>query len=133
MGERLAVSEIRCAEQNIKSLKGIESLPLLLTLVCSGNQLETLDVSKNTKLEVLYCTFNQLKTLDVSGNLQLKQLSCDNNQLTSLDLSKNTALKELSADGNRYFIPWNDSETRTVDLSTLPKGFDAEKVVKTNY
>ena len=133
MGERLAVSEIRCAEQNIKSLKGIESFPLLLTLVCSGNQLETLDVSKNTKLEVLDCTFNQLKTLDVSGNLQLKQLSCDNNQLTSLDLSKNTALKELSADGNRYFIPWNDSETRTVDLSTLPKGFDAEKVVKTNY
>ena len=70
-------------------------------LDCIGNQLTTLDVSKNTALKSLHCSNNQLTALDLSQNFALKGLSCNNNQLTALDVSKNTALTELSCYNNQ--------------------------------
>ena len=64
-------------------------------LDCASNQLTSLDVSKNTKLEYLSCGSNQLKDLNVSGATELVRMECGYNQLTSLDVSKNTALVEL--------------------------------------
>ena len=64
-------------------------------LLCSENQLTTLDVSKNTALTTLDCSKNQLTALAVSQNIALKWLSCSYNQLTTLDVSKNTALTRL--------------------------------------
>ena len=46
-------------------------------LECGSNQLVSLDVSQNPKLEELYCCDNQLVSLDVSGNPLLKQLYYD--------------------------------------------------------
>ena len=65
--------------ENIYSLKGIEYFSELTELYCSGNQLTTLDVSKNTKLEKLDCWGNQLTTLDLSKNTKLEFLWCDTN------------------------------------------------------
>ena len=70
-------------------------------LDCIGNQLTTLDVSKNTALEKLFCSKNQLTTLDVSKKTVLKSLGCSENQLTALDVSKNTALKFLYCNNNQ--------------------------------
>ena len=70
-------------------------------LHCSGNQLTTLDVSKNTALKWLYCYNNQLTALDVSKNTALTRLYCNNNQLTALDVSKNTALTGLYCNNNQ--------------------------------
>ena len=61
-------------------------------MVVAKNQLTSLDVSKNTKLENLYCDENQLTSLNVSKNTNLTYLWCDKNQLTSLDVSNNTKL-----------------------------------------
>ena len=89
------ITEIIVAEKEISSLKGIEYFTALEYLYCDGNQLTSLDVSKNTALTLLSCGGNQLTSLDVSKNTALKQLSCGGNQLTSLDVSKNTALTKL--------------------------------------
>ena len=72
---------IDCSDKNISNLKGIEAFTALTELWCGGNQLTSLDVSKNTAL---------------SG------LGCFDNQLTSLDVSKNTALEILDCGGNKF-------------------------------
>ena len=98
--EIVDITTIDVSNKGIQSLKGIEFFTALEYLSCTGNQLTTLDVSKNTKLTQLYCTENQLTTLDVSNNTALTKLDCGYNQLTTLDVSKNTALVELRCINN---------------------------------
>ena len=88
----------------IQSLKGIEFFTGLEWLLCNGNQLTALDVSKNTALTSLECGNNQLTSLDVSKNTALTNLNCSNNQLTSLDVSKNTALTNLNCSNNQLTV-----------------------------
>ena len=73
----------------------------LFRLICSNNQLTSLDVAGCTSLWYLYCVDNQLTSLDVSGCTSLVELYCHNNQLTSLDISGCTTLKHLSCDNNQ--------------------------------
>jgi hypothetical protein len=70
-------------------------------LNCSGNQLTSLDVSKNPALELLNCFKNQLTNLDVSNSITLKALDCSGNQLTGLDVSKDPALELLNCSKNQ--------------------------------
>ena len=73
----------------------------LTYLNCNGNQLTTLDVSKNTALTEFYCSDNQITALDVSKNTALTEFCCIDNQLTTLDVSKNTALTEFYCSDNQ--------------------------------
>ena len=77
-------------------------------LDCRSFLLTSLDVSKNTALELLDCSNNlfytgQLQSLDVSNNTALELLDCSNNQLQSLDvsISKNKALAMLNCSYNQ--------------------------------
>ena len=70
-------------------------------LLCKGNQLTSLDVSKNTMLVGLGCGENQLTELDVSKNIGLMLFDCSDNQLTKLDVSKNRALTLLACRNNK--------------------------------
>ena len=97
--------------KNIKSLKGIEFFIALTDLNCPWNQLNSLDVSKNTELTSLYCDRNKLTSLDVSKNTKLTDLSCSWNQLTSLDVSGCTALTDLNC-------PWNQLTSLDVSKNT---------------
>jgi hypothetical protein len=72
----------------------------LESLQCGGNQLTTLDLSKNMVLYWLECENNQLTTLDVSKVMELKHLYCYGNRLTTLDLSKNAALWIMECQDN---------------------------------
>ena len=69
-------------------------------LVCNGNHLTGLDVSRNTALTGLACGDNHLSSLDMSMNTALTGLVCGNNQLTSLDLIHNTDLTGLICGNN---------------------------------
>ncbi len=89
------VTQLSLSNKGVKTLEGIEFFPLLEKLFCSGNQLTSLDVSKNTALTYLGCSGNQLTSLDVSKNTALTELYCYSNKLTSLDVSKNTKLTGL--------------------------------------
>ena len=111
--ERSAVTQISCSGTeaspvSLETLKGIEYFPNLTKLNCAYDGLTSLDVSRNTKLELLYCTGNSLKSLDVSQNTKLTWLSVSSNSLSSLDLTRNTALVTLYAHYNQL---------RALDLS----------------
>ena len=100
---------------------------------CSGNQLSSLDVSKNTSLRYLYCSGNQLSSLDVSKNTALQYLYCSGNPLSSLDVSKNTALLELYCSGNQlssldvsnnsklWMLDCSGNQLSSLDLSSNPR------------
>ena len=99
--ELAAVEYMALYNKSIGDLTGIEHFTDLTELDCRRNQLTSLNLSKNTALEVLNCNNNPLTSLVLGGNTALTKLSCTNNQLTSLDLSKNTALEELDCGDNQ--------------------------------
>ena len=85
--EIAAVTQLDVREKGIQNLKGIEFFTGLKELFCQGNELTSLDVSKNTELTRLACGQNQIKSLDLSKNTKMENLHCANNQLTALDVS----------------------------------------------
>ena len=94
-------SLVGLGDKGISDLRGIESFVNLKNLLCSSNQLTSLDVSNNTALKNLYCGSNQLTSLDVSNNTALERLFCGPNQLTSLDVSNNIDLFDLYCHDNQ--------------------------------
>ncbi|MFH7000330.1 leucine-rich repeat domain-containing protein [Flavobacterium sp. FlaQc-57] len=89
------------SSNKIKNLTGIEDFTSLESLGCSGNLLETLDLSNNTKLLKLDCATNKLTNLNVSQNINLKELDCYDNKLVNLNFSKNTNLQYLYCHKNQ--------------------------------
>ena len=59
----------------------------LETLICSNNQLEDINLTKNTQLIFLSCHSNLLTKLDLKNNLKLIRLYCENNLFTSQALN----------------------------------------------
>ena len=84
----------------ITDLTGIQDFKELVSLDCSRNKLNTLDLSKNTALSKLNCSYNNLTTLDLSAQTKITSLECNANKITSLDLSKQTGLNYISCFGN---------------------------------
>lgn len=87
-------------KSSIQDLTGIEDFVNLETLICNGNSIANLDLSKNTKLSYLNADANKLTSLNVAKNTLLTNLSCSGNKLTSLNIDNNTALKDLRCGGN---------------------------------
>ncbi len=96
------------SDHKIYDLTGIEAFINITGLNCINNDLSTLDVSKNTKLETLYFSNNKIKNIDLSKNLALKNLSINNNPITSIDVSKN---KEL------FLFDGDNTQIETLDFS----------------
>lgn len=84
----------------INDITGIEAFINLTRLNVSGNQLKSLDVSKNTELKHLSCDNNQLTNINTNGASNLNILYCKNNQFTVLDVSYNENLRLLDCEGN---------------------------------
>ena len=84
---------------DLKSID-VSKNPKLEILSASHGKLTSLNVKNNRKLVELYVYNNQLTALDVSSNYLLKKLSCYENQITALDLSYNGALESLSVNDN---------------------------------
>lgn len=99
--EALSITKILCPQLEIRSLAGIEYLPNLVILDCSRNELESLDVSQNVKLEHLSCYNNpKLDNLNISFNPLLESLYCGNCSLIQLDVHQNKNLSILSCGFN---------------------------------
>lgn len=89
------------SNKNISDLTGIEAFTSITKLVCSVNQLTSINVSSNTALTTLKCGFNNLTSLNLTANVALTTLDCKNNLLTSLDLTNNIALTTLDCGVNQ--------------------------------
>lgn len=71
----------------LSTLKGIESCPMLKTLVCCYSSLTSLDpIQACTQLRSLDCDSNKIGSLDpIRACTQLRVLECDDNEIDSLD------------------------------------------------
>lgn len=66
-----SITTLDLSNSTIKDLTGIENFTALNTLDCSNNQLVSLDLSKNTNLQILYVTGNPLVYINLqNGNNQ---------------------------------------------------------------
>jgi putative cell wall-binding protein len=113
------VDTLNLNNEGIKSLKGIEYFESLKTLDCSKNALESLDLSKNKKLEKLICYDNNLKSLDLYKNDSLNYILCFSNSISKLELPEQVDLEELNCSNNnlsKLEIPKN-SNIRKLDCT----------------
>lgn len=99
----LLATSIDVSGKDITVLAGIENFPALLSLDVSGNDLTSIDLSKNLLLTTVKCYGNELVTLNISGLKALVTLNLING-LNSINLSKLTIpaaakIENLIADG----------------------------------
>ena len=96
------IKEVLGDRAPITSLRGIKYLKYVKDLNCRGQELKTLNLELNSRVEKLDCSGNQLTDLwlDPRGN-SLKYLTCSVNKLTALDLSKSPELTELYCSSNK--------------------------------
>jgi hypothetical protein len=87
MAEALRVTMLHTPNEGIVSLEGIECFPEITQLTCDPNQISSIDLSRNTKIEKMTWPQNQLTSLNISGCTSLRELVVFGNRLTSLDAS----------------------------------------------
>ena len=96
--EAKAVNRMRVRKsggQAIKSLTGIAFFPNLKDLACEYIGLEELDVSGNTRLEVLCCSENPITQLDLSKNTGIIAVQCYETPLSQINLTGCKKLERL--------------------------------------
>ena len=111
-------SVIDVMKKEISSLNGIEFFPELEYLYCDGNELKTIDVSKNTMLKLLRCTDNKLETLILGEQNSLKYIWCQNNELTELDVSTAPNITEIMCHNNKLTSLDVTKNTKLINLQT---------------
>ncbi len=114
--EASEITTVSVNTDNIESVQGIEFMPALRILGCSGSsaqrssesemsissgKLTSLDASNNPALTNLRCIYNRITSLNLYNNTALTSLICDYNQLTNLDVSQNTTLTYLECNNNQ--------------------------------
>lgn len=104
------VSELKVAPASgTTALYGLELMPNLLSLDCSGGFLTDLDTSMNPKLETLICNGNSLEKLDLRSNSALKNLECGYQGFKKVTLYLPSSLwerwdNEWSRNGSNYNV-----------------------------
>lgn len=102
------LKELDYNQSNLKQPLLLEKLPSLEILDCSANQLKTINLKHNIRLQKLDVSDNQLKSLDISNNLSLSEIRCIHNKLKRLDIHHNKLLKKVTCiytdNENKKFI-----------------------------
>jgi len=99
--ERNNVTLISAKYWKISSFKGIKYFPNLKYLDCGHNNLTSLDLSGNKKLEKLNCDYNKLTALSTGNTPKLRTLYCGNNSLKTLNVSKSRSPQKLFCKPNK--------------------------------
>ncbi|PAM92349.1 hypothetical protein B4N84_26470 [Flavobacterium sp. IR1] len=110
------VNHLDVSESSITDLTGIEAFIGLRSLDVAMNNLTTIDVSQNKKINSLIVNNNELTNLDLSQNRSIISLHVNNNKLKDLDLSSNIDLYSLIAYDNELT---NVNLTKSTELKTL--------------
>lgn len=108
-GKLASINVSKCSGLTHLALRGnkIDKLdvthnPELKMLSFYKNNLTTIDLSKNTKLDTLYANNNsELTSLDLTNNTDLTYLSVYSNNMPKLNVTKLTNLKSLLCFGNK--------------------------------
>ncbi len=92
--------KIRTFFDDLKSVQGIEYFNNLRHLDIHDNEIESLNISSLSKLEILICSRNELTQLDCSQNHNLQVLRCERNDLQSLTINNGGSLVEIDCSAN---------------------------------
>lgn len=125
--ELLKVKSIGIKLKGITSLKGIEYFPNLTYINADYNNIETLDISNNTKLTTVLCNNNRLTSIKLPNaveNYNLVYLDIFANHLKDVDLHNLKGLKFLHID---------DNQITQLDLSDNPLTDGHGFVAQNNY
>lgn len=122
------IEELRLDDRQIEDLTGIEGFENLKILVLSNNNLQNMDISKNSLLQQLICDHNQLKSLDISQNFDLSFLIATENELSCVRVNQKQLLTiELGGGpGGPWFLVDEgvtfsvDCELANEDLTYIP-------------
>ena len=106
--EAKAVEQISVMNKGIKSVDGIQYFENLYHLDCSFNDLSSIDLSHNPRLELLSIAHNSFTSIDLS-DVSLMTLICFDNDLTDIDLSAQNNLNSISCGNNKNL--------KTLDMS----------------
>jgi hypothetical protein len=99
---------LNCDNNRITSLGDIGACKNLVTLICSKNDIVTLNTSRNTNLLGLFCNHCDITSLTI--NPQLKRLGASSNPFTTFSLPNGSVIEEV------YL---NDSALTTLSLTNL--------------
>lgn len=97
-----------CNNNRITSLGDIGACKNLVTLICSKNDIITLNTSRNTNLLGLFCNHCDITSLTI--NPQLQRLGASSNPFTTFSLPNGSVIAEV------YL---NDSALTTLSLTNL--------------
>ena len=100
--EAESVRHIECRDRGIRSLDQIDAFSRLESLDCSGNELESLDLTKNRELQRIHCANNKLRELSLGSLRRLTELDCRKNLLTEIALAGNASLQRLDCCDNAF-------------------------------
>lgn len=95
------VRELHIAASALTNLNGIEYFTDLRVLDCSGNNINSIDLTVCEDLREIYCSDNGMEVLTVAGLENLEILDCSDNDLTSLDLAGCEYLEDLNCADNQ--------------------------------
>ncbi|URC13838.1 T9SS type A sorting domain-containing protein [Flavobacterium sp. B183] len=101
IGDFKALTQLICSFNNLTSID-VSGNTSLITLNCFSNKLTSLNISKNTALTNLNCATNLITSLDLTANLALSTLNCYDNKLKNLNIAKNLSLKEINCSANDF-------------------------------
>ena len=94
------IEQLRCAGNNLNSLD-VSKNTELIEFEAYNNRLSSIDVSNNPELEYIDLTNNQIKSIDVSNNPELEYIDLTNNQIKSIDVSNNLKLERITCSDNK--------------------------------
>lgn len=120
-------------DNDITDLTGIEDFESLEILLCRRSNVETIDISNNTKLTHLNLVDNSLTTLDLSINTLLQEVYINGNpalgtvgistleELTTFNVS-DTGINTIDASNNPLIrvLVLNDNKFTALDVSSYP-------------
>jgi len=121
-GELAQISSLKIDNCGVKDLTGIGLLYTVKRLECQGNELSSLDLSRNYNLEYLDCSGNKLTSLGISNCTELTILNCKNNLLTTLSIDNCQKIETLYCDGNQFLTldASKNSILRTLSVGKQP-------------
>jgi hypothetical protein len=133
VGEISNAKIVEVSSKSISSLKGIEYFTNVESLTCFSNNIDTLNLSANTKLHSLDCSSNPIKSLDVSKCSALQDITFSPCDVDSIDLANKPNLGYIYADDNNltkldltndpavYYISITGNPIDSIDLTQLSK------------
>lgn len=126
------ITKLDVSAKKIYDLTGIEYFTGLKEFFCAANKINTLDLSKNTQLEILDCSYNlKLTSINVSQNTVLKELYCNYGKLATLDITKNKKLITLVCFNNQLY-QLDVSKNKNIENLDCSKNYLSELDISNN-